>query len=63
MRMPLLFLPLQIVRANLGLAMTGIDPNIYRSAYRQSRIRADLSSVAQCLRGDFPYLQGWMTQA
>jgi hypothetical protein len=51
MRIPLLFLPLQTVRANLRLATLGVTPGANRSAYRQSLICADLSSESPCLRG------------
>ena len=48
----LLLLPLQSVRANLRLAIPAVSPAANRSVYRQSRIRADLSSESLCLRGE-----------
>ena len=47
-------LPLQTVRANLRLAIPTVCFRANRNAYRQSRICADLSSVAQCLCGEIP---------
>ena len=49
---PLYFLPLQPVRANLRLAIPVVNGRASRSRCCQSRVCADLSSEPPGLRGD-----------
>ena len=51
-RIPHLLLPTQTVRANPRLASSVVHLRACQGARRQSRICANLSSVALCLRGE-----------
>ena len=62
MRIPLLFLPLHTVRADLRLAIRAVESRANQRAYRQSRICANLFSVAQCLRGESLFRMGMLLE-